>query len=131
MKPQTEEQYWERFDHQAEAYRENHPPMKLKRYIENIICLCSEEKFGQDAVEWAIMSGHVRLTYDLQTDLMTIMGTPVMVETPIFGPAHPGQYDAIIEAYQKGVGHNAEVSENEGLLIESYAPLIAELQKAA
>ena len=48
----------------------------IKRYLEKIPPLCSDEVFGQDAVEWAIFSGHLPLTYNLQADLIRIMGPP-------------------------------------------------------
>lgn len=64
-----------------------------KNYLLSIQQACSEELFGQEAVEWAIYSGRVALTGDLQADLVTIMGEPGKPET--------GQYDAIVEAYQR------------------------------
>ena len=57
----------------------------LKNYLLTLITLCSEEQFGQDAVEWAILSGWIKLTYHRDTDLRTIMD----------------QYDQICEAYQR------------------------------
>lgn len=86
-----------------------------KRYLENIICLCSEEKFGQDAVEWAILSGRIKLTFRLEADLRTIMGEPGSPET--------GQYSAIIEAYQM------ECHKNEALLMRSYAPILKKINQ--
>jgi len=65
----------------------------MKNYLLTLLQQCSEEQFGQDAVEYAIVSGAVTLTYDLETDLRTIMGQPGKPET--------GQYDAICEAYQR------------------------------
>ena len=58
--------------------------MKIKRYFETVLHHCSDQRTGQDAVEWAIVSGLVTLTYDLDTDLRTIME----------------QYSEIITAYQ-------------------------------
>ena len=69
----------------------------LKRYVENLIHLCSEEQFGQDAVEWAILSGHVQLTYQQDTDLQHIMA---IVDEPA-GEKPVRRYDQIIEAYRK------------------------------
>ena len=51
----------------------------------NLLQQCSEEQFGQDAVEWAIVSGLVRTTYDLDRDVHEIMS----------------RYDEIIEAYRQ------------------------------
>jgi hypothetical protein len=65
----------------------------MKRYLENLIHLCSDQAFGQDAVEWAILSGHVPLTYDLQADLVRIMGPPGFPEM--------GLYDDLCEAYRR------------------------------
>jgi hypothetical protein len=64
-----------------------------KNYLLKILENCSEHQFGQDAVEWAIVSGHVALTGDLQTDLRAILGQPGKPET--------GRYDAICDAYRR------------------------------
>ena len=56
----------------------------MKNYLLNLLQQCSEEKFGQDAIEWAIVSGRVHLTYDLDRDLRAVMS----------------RYDEIIEAYR-------------------------------
>jgi len=127
-KPQTEAEYWEHFDRRVEAARDRelfnstNPMGMMKRYLENLVCLCSDEKFGQDAIEWAILSGHVKLTYVLQDDLVLIMGAPGQPDT--------GRYSQIVEAFQGEVS-KGEISENESLLVESYAPLVEEIKKAA
>src|ERR1035438_9483696 len=41
----------------------------MKNYLMELLHLCSDQQFGQDAVEWAIVNGHLQLTYDLQHDL--------------------------------------------------------------
>ena len=64
-----------------------------KNYLLKIQENCCDQRFGQEAIEWAIVSGWITLTGDLQKDLVTIMGEPGKPET--------GQYDAIIEAYQR------------------------------
>lgn len=64
----------------------------IKNYLANLLCLCSEHEFGQDVVDWAIYTGRVRLSYDLDADLRLIMGEPGQPET--------GQYDNLVEAYQ-------------------------------
>ena len=94
----------------------------MKRYLENIVCLCSPHKLGQDAVEWAILSGHVKLSFKLEDDLIKIMGQP--------GKPDTGLYDKIIEEYQAQM-RAGEMSEHEALLLESYAPLIDSIKKAA
>lgn len=57
----------------------------IKNYLLEVLQQCSEEQFGQDAIEWAIVSGLVRLSYDLDTDIREIML----------------RYDEIIEAYRR------------------------------
>ncbi|HJZ80293.1 MAG TPA: hypothetical protein VKD91_08100 [Pyrinomonadaceae bacterium] len=56
----------------------------MKNYLLNLLQQCSEEKFGQDAIEWAIVSGRVHLTYDLDRDIRETMS----------------RYDEIIEGYR-------------------------------
>ena len=73
----------------------------MKHYLLELLCLCSDEQFGQDAVEWAIMTGLVKLTYDQQQDLIHIMGRPGIPES--------GAYPAIVDAYRQHVRQ-----ENEG-----------------
>lgn len=67
--------------------------MMMKNYLLRLLELCSDQAFGQDAVEWAILSGHVPLTYNLQADLTSIMGPP--------GFPAVGQYDDLCEAYRR------------------------------
>ena len=64
-----------------------------KNYFLKVLENCSEHQFGQDAVEWAIVTGHVKLTGNLQKDLISIMGEPGKPET--------GKYDDICEAYRR------------------------------
>jgi hypothetical protein len=64
----------------------------LDRYVNHLVCQCSEESFGQMAVDWFITSGQIDLTYIMQDDLLKIMGQPGKPET--------GLYDTIIDAYQ-------------------------------
>jgi hypothetical protein len=59
----------------------------MKNYLLNLLQQCSEEKFGQDAVEWAVVSGRVRLSYDLDRDVREIMP----------------RYDEIIESYRRSL----------------------------
>ena len=61
----------------------------MKQYLLNLLQQCSEHKFGQDAIEWAIVSGLVRLTYDLDRDIHETMS----------------RYDEIIEAYRRFQAH--------------------------
>ncbi len=57
----------------------------MKNYLLKVLQQCSEEQFGQDAIEWAIVSGLVHLTYDVERDVREIMS----------------RYDEIIEAYRR------------------------------
>jgi hypothetical protein len=44
--------------------------MQTANYILNLItAFAPENKFGQDALEWAILTGLVPITYDRQRDL--------------------------------------------------------------
>jgi hypothetical protein len=63
----------------------------VKNYLLNLLQQCSEKKFGQDAIEWAITSGLVRLTYNLDQDIHEAMS----------------RYDEIIEAYRVSLAQSA------------------------
>ena len=64
----------------------------MKNYLLNLLQQCSEEQFGQEAVEWAIVSGFVRTTYDLDSDVHEIMS----------------RYDEIIERYRRSLAQAAQ-----------------------
>ena len=64
----------------------------MKNYLLNLLQQCSEEKFGQDAIEWAIVSGRVRLTYDLDQDIRESMS----------------RYDEIIEGYRQSLAQDTQ-----------------------
>jgi hypothetical protein len=57
----------------------------MKNYLLTLLQQCSEEQFGQDVIEWAIVTGRVRLSYELDTDVRSIMS----------------RYDELIEAYRQ------------------------------
>lgn len=57
----------------------------MKNYLLKLLQQCSEEQFGQDAIEWSVVSGLVSLTYDLERDVHECMT----------------RYDEIIEAYRR------------------------------
>jgi hypothetical protein len=59
----------------------------MKNYMLKLLQQCSEEQFGQDAIEWAIASGLVHLSYHLEPDVRSIML----------------RYDEIIEAYRRSL----------------------------
>jgi len=65
----------------------------IKQYLLELLHLCSDQQFGQDAVEWAILTGRIRLTFDKERDLRLIMGEP--------GNPEGGRYSDIVEAYQR------------------------------
>jgi len=44
----------------------------IKNYFLTLLQQCSEERFGQDAVEWAIVNGQIPIVCNLPTDLHTI-----------------------------------------------------------
>jgi hypothetical protein len=67
-----------------------------KNYLLKVLELCSEEKFGQDAIEWAIVSGLVPLSYDLDQDIREIMS----------------RYDQIIEGYRQSMARPTHQSLN-------------------
>ena len=78
----------------------------VKHYLNDLICACSDEQFGQDAVEYAVQMGRVKVTGDQAADTAAIMSN----------------YDAVVSAYQD------EVHRNKAALIESYGPIMAELR---
>ena len=57
----------------------------MKNYLLRLLQQCSEEQFGQDAIEWAIVAELVPLSYELDSDVRSIML----------------RYDEIIEAYRR------------------------------
>lgn len=64
----------------------------MKNYLLNLLQQCSEERFGQEAIEWAIVSGRVRLTYDSDRDIRECMS----------------RYDEIIEAYRSSLAQTPQ-----------------------
>lgn len=78
----------------------------MKNYLLNLLQQCSEEKFGQDAIEWAIVSGRVRLTYGLDRDIRQTMS----------------RYDEIIEAYRVALAQVAPKPPNQRAEMERASP---------
>jgi hypothetical protein len=74
----------------------------MKNYLLTLLQQCSEEQFGQDAIEWAIEAGIVRLSYGLDADVRSVMS----------------RYDEIIEAYRRSTA-----LANEGLRKAAPAPM--------
>ena len=67
----------------------------MKNYLLELLNQCSVENFGQDAIEWAIVSGLVHITYDLERDVHKIMS----------------RYDEIIEGYRLSLAKEAHTSQ--------------------
>ena len=93
----------------------------MKNYLLTLLQHCSEEKFGQDAIEWAIVQGHVTLTYDLEKDVRQIMGNDPN------GGRDAVTYDRIIQAYRRAVSEHGEalveIYRTSGLLEEILRPI--------
>lgn len=66
----------------------------MKNYLLRLLEQCSEEKFGQDAIEWAVGAGLVRLTYDMDYDVRESMS----------------RYDEIIDAYRRAQSKSSETA---------------------
>jgi hypothetical protein len=114
----------------------------MKNYLLTLLQQCSEENFGQEAVEHAILTGALQLTCNLETDLHQIFDQrSACCDSPPLHPAHPHggspqgakprfghglcrhcqnhasfgtRYDEFIEAYRR---HSHD---NEAALVESY-----------
>jgi hypothetical protein len=72
------EQHLQRLDAKREAEQERKSEMAMtKNYLLKLLELCSDEDFGQQAVEAAISHGTLPLTYDLDADLNVIFGPPI------------------------------------------------------
>jgi len=78
----------------------------MKNYLLNLLQQCSEEKFGQDAIEWAVVSGRVRLTYDLDRDIRESMS----------------RYDEIIEGYRLALAQTTHKVSNQRAAMERATP---------
>ena len=78
----------------------------MKNYLLNLLQQCSEEKFGQDAIEWAIVSGRVRLTYDLDRDIREAMS----------------RYDEIIDGYRAAQAQGTPKPPNQRAEMERASP---------
>jgi hypothetical protein len=58
--------------------------MQQANYLTALLCQCSDKKFGQDAIEWAVKTNLVALSYYLAVDVPNVMA----------------RYDFIITAYR-------------------------------
>lgn len=118
----------------------------MKRYLENFLHRSSDQQFGQDAVEHAVVSGAFQLTYDLGRDLAALFeptdsplsnccGAPAEGESDRCRRCHdhatfqaPTRYDELCEAYRAECRKNEEVLvsvyESSGLLEEILKPTV-------
>jgi hypothetical protein len=64
----------------------------IKNYYLTLLEHCSEERFGQEAVEWAILTGRIKPTCNLPDDLTAIFTADDGGNTP---------YDLAVEGYQR------------------------------
>ena len=109
----------------------------MKNYLLTVLQNCSEEQFGQDAVEHAIVSGALKLTCNLPTDLHQIFDQrSACCDAPPLGETrnHAGlcrqcrnhatfstRYDEFVVAYRQ-YSRNREAA-----LMQSYAGLLEEI----
>lgn len=77
----------------------------MKNYLLKLQEQCSVQQFGQDAIEWAVISGWIKLTYHLDDDVRIIMD----------------QYDNLIDAYRR------RIAELEEQTLDAMQPLIAQI----
>ena len=109
----------------------------MKNYLLTVLQNCSEEPFGQEAVEHAIVSGALKLTYNLPTDLHQIFDQrSACCDAPPLGETHnhaglcrqchnhttfSTRYDEFIVAYRQ------QSHANKAALMPSYSGLFAEI----
>jgi hypothetical protein len=77
----------------------------MKNYFLTLLEQCSEENFGQDAIEWAVVTGRIRLSYELDRDVREIMP----------------RYDEITEAYRRSLAQE----------VKEHRPPLAPMKRAA
>ena len=46
---------------------------QIKNYMLKLQEQCSDELFGQEAIEWAVLNEHIKLTYNLDADVSNVM----------------------------------------------------------
>ncbi|HEY1160399.1 MAG TPA: hypothetical protein VGE83_07200 [Terracidiphilus sp.] len=78
----------------------------MKNYLLKLQEQCSVQQFGQDAIEWAVISGWIKLTYHLDDDVRIIMD----------------QYDNLIDAYRR------RIADLEEQTLDAMQPLIAQIR---
>src|ERR1019366_2335409 len=95
----------------------------MKNYLLKLLENCSDEAFGQDAVEHAILTGAFKPSYVLETDLRFIFSPVPDPATALLEPARPEtHYDRFCAAYRDTCRKNESVLaasyEHSGLLEE-------------
>ena len=72
----------------------------MKNYLLTLLAHCSEEQFGQDAIEHAIITGALELTYNLPTDTHQIFDWhSACCAAPPLGELSPVHSQAVLPAY--------------------------------
>ncbi len=97
---------------------------QIKNYLLRLQELCSDQQFGQDAVEWAVLSGWFKPTYHLEADLRRIFA-PAEDNLEIRKAGALGKpetlYDQMCEAWRRRCRELDEQS------WESMQPLLEEI----
>lgn len=91
---------------QTQPSTESKPMAMLGDYLLKLLERCSDQQFGQDAIQFGLTVGLIELTYNLERDCRLIMGEPGRPET--------GRYDSLCEAWRR------ECAETSRQLLLSY-----------
>jgi len=86
----------------------------MKNYLLKLLEQCSVEQFGQDAIEWALVTGLVHLSYDSDRDVHSIMLRYAdIIEGYRLSLAQPKQEQRTLPMKRAGHRHKAK-SERSG-----------------
>lgn len=113
----------------------------MKNYLLTLQQNCSDELFGQEAVEHAIITGELKLTYNLVTDLHQVFdelsnccdapadGETCEALTHVTGRCRHCKENAIfIRRYDEFcAAYRQHSRQNEAVLVESYSGLLEEI----
>lgn len=48
--------------------------MQQAKYLNDLVCECAPTNgFAQDAIEWGVLSGHILLSFNMETDTHQVM----------------------------------------------------------
>lgn len=86
--------------------------MMTGKYLLELLERCSDEKFGQDAIDFAITTGEITLTYNLEADCRRIFAPVAEPETPNAKPETV--YDRLCATWRQ------VCRENDQQLVDSY-----------